>query len=249
MTIDSDIFNSRVTPRFCRVDEKEMTTRFLFEDFFIFSLSSPFPTKPLEKKKNHRAKVKFNVNRSDNMIIQAICLLDQLDKDINKLSMRVREWYSWHFPELVKIVSDPYMYARLVVEIGDRNTLSEDNLEKITNITMDEDLSKKVLLGARTSMGMDVSEGDLVNINAFAIRVRDLLEYRVQLYAYLQDKMAVVAPNLGELIGEVVAARLISHAGSLTNLAKAPASTVQILGAEKGSDSFNFYFFTHTSSS
>ena len=183
------------------------------------------------------------------MIIQAICLLDQLDKDINKLSMRIREWYSWHFPELVKIVSDPYMYARLVVEIGDRNTLSEDNLEKITNITMDEDLSKKVLLGARTSMGMDVSEGDLVNINAFAIRVRDLLEYRVQLYAYLQDKMAVVAPNLGELIGEVVAARLISHAGSLTNLAKAPASTVQILGAEKGSYSFNFYFFTHTSSS
>jgi RNA processing factor Prp31 len=54
--------------------------------------------------------------------------------------------------------------------------------------------------------------------------------------------MAVVAPNLGELIGEVVAARLISHAGSLTNLAKAPASTVQILGAEKGS----FFFFSHT---
>ena len=115
------------------------------------------------------------------MIIQAICLLDQLDKDINKLSMRVRV-VQLALPELVKIVSDPYMYARLVVEIGDRNTLSEDNLEKITNITMDEDLSKKVLLGARTSMGMDVSEGDLVNINAFAIRVRDLLEYRVQLY-------------------------------------------------------------------
>jgi len=93
-----------------------------------------------------RAKVKFNVNRSDNMIIQAVCLLDQLDKDINKLSMRVREWYSWHFPELVKIVSDPYMYSRLVVEIGDRNTLSEDNLDKITNITMDEELSKKVYL-------------------------------------------------------------------------------------------------------
>ena len=45
--------------------------------------------------------------------------------------------------------------------------------------------------------------------------------------------MASVAPNLATLIGETVGARLISHAGSLTNLAKYPASTVQILGAEK----------------
>ncbi len=47
------------------------------------------------------------------------------------------------------------------------------------------------------------------------------------------DKMHAVAPNLSALIGELVGARLISHAGSLTNLAKYPASTVQILGAEK----------------
>ena len=91
-----------------------------------------------------RAKIKFNVNRSDNMIIQAICLLDQMDKDLNKFAMRVREWYGWHFPELVKIVNDNYMYARLVKCIGDRNAISEDDLDKVTNITMDEDLSKKV---------------------------------------------------------------------------------------------------------
>merc|ERR1712167_342742 len=54
-----------------------------------------------------------------------------------------------------------------------------------------------------------------------------------QLASYLTDKMSVVAPNLSALIGDTVAARLISKAGSLTNLAKAPASTVQILGAEK----------------
>ena len=70
-----------------------------------------------------RAKVKFNVNRSDNMIIQAICLLDQLDKDLNTFAMRVREWYSWHFPELVKIVNDNYMFARLVLLIKRRDSL------------------------------------------------------------------------------------------------------------------------------
>ena len=46
------------------------------------------------------AQVKFNVNRVDNMVIQAIALLDTLDKDINTFVMRVREWYSWHFPSL-----------------------------------------------------------------------------------------------------------------------------------------------------
>merc|ERR1712240_388043 len=58
-------------------------------------------------------------------------------------------------------------------------------------------------------------------------------DYRKELSAYLQNKMSLVAPNLATLIGDTVGARLISHAGSLTNLAKAPASTVQILGAEK----------------
>merc|ERR1712073_199513 len=75
--------------------------------------------------------------------------------------------------------------------------------------------------------------GDLLNIDMFASRVVALADYRKGLSAYLQEKMASVAPNLATLIGDTVGARLISHAGSLTNLAKYPASTVQILGAEK----------------
>lgn len=59
-----------------------------------------------------RAAVKFNPNRSDNMIIQAVALLDQLDKDLNSMAMRVKEWYSWHFPELKDIVKDNYLFAR-----------------------------------------------------------------------------------------------------------------------------------------
>merc|ERR1719413_276900 len=67
----------------------------------------------------------------------------------------------------------------------------------------------------------------------FASRVIGITEYRKELSTYLRSKMSVVAPNLAVLIGDTVGARLISHAGSLTNLAKCPASTVQILGAEK----------------
>ncbi|NXH18211.1 NOP56 protein, partial [Bucco capensis] len=180
-----------------------------------------------------RAKVKFNVNRVDNMIIQSISLLDQLDKDINTFSMRVREWYGYHFPELIRIVSDNYTYCRLAKFIGNRKELSEESLEGLEEIVMDGAKAQAILEASRSSMGMDISPLDLINIESFSSRVISLSEYRKGLQEYLRSKMSQVAPSLSALIGEVVGARLISHAGSLTNLAKYPASTVQILGAEK----------------
>jgi len=180
-----------------------------------------------------RAKVKFNVNRVDNMVIQAIFLLDTLDKDVNSFSMRVREWYSWHFPELVKIVNDNYLYAKAAKYIEDKSKLTEDKIPGLTDILGDEDKAKEILEAAKASMGQDLSPIDLINVQQFAQRVMDLSEYRRKLYDYLVTKMSDIAPNLASLIGEVVAARLISHAGSLTNLAKCPSSTLQILVAEK----------------
>ncbi|KAH0766751.1 hypothetical protein KY285_002622 [Solanum tuberosum] len=180
-----------------------------------------------------RAKVKFNVNRVDNMVTQAIVLLDTLDKDINTFSMRVREWYSWHFPELVKIVNDNYLYAKVAKFVDDKSQLSEDKISALTEIVGDEDKAKEIVEAAKASMGQDLSPVDLINVKLFAQRVMDLVEYRKNLYDYLVAKMHDIAPNLAALIGEVVGARLISHAGSLTNLAKCPSSTLQILGAEK----------------
>jgi nucleolar protein 56 len=180
-----------------------------------------------------RAKVKFNVNRNDNMVIQAIFLLDTLDKDVNSFAMRVREWYSWHFPELVKIVNDNYLYAKVSKLIEDKSKLSDEHIPALTDILGDEDKAKEVVEAGKASMGQDLSPIDLINVQQFAQRVMDLSEYRKKLYDYLVSKMSDIAPNLASLIGEVVGARLISHAGSLTNLAKCPASTLQILGAEK----------------
>lgn len=180
-----------------------------------------------------RAKVKFNVHRSDNMIIQSIALLDQLDKDVNTFSMRIREWYSYHFPELVKIVPDNYVYAKCAEFIKDRKTLTQDRLEELEAVVNDSAKAQAIIDASKMSMGMDISVVDLINIEMFARRVVKLSEYRKKLSEYLGNKMNSVAPNLQALIGDQVGARLISHAGSLTNLAKYPASTVQILGAEK----------------
>nr|CAB3458876.1 unnamed protein product [Digitaria exilis] len=180
-----------------------------------------------------RAKVKFNVNRVDNMVIQAIFLLDTLDKDINSFSMRVREWYSWHFPELVKIENDNYLYAKIAKSVVNKSDLAEKDIPALADLTGDEEKAKEIVEAAKASMGQDLSPVDLLNVQLFAQRVMDLSEYRKKLHEYLVTKMNDIAPNLTSLIGEVVGARVISHAGSLSSLSKCPASTLQILGAEK----------------
>jgi len=117
--------------------------------------------------------------------------------------------------------------------IQSKSTLDESKVDGMEEITNDRSIAEEILEAARTSMGTEISELDMMNISNFAKRVVSLDEYRRQLHAYLSKKMGNVAPNLAALIGDQVGARLISHAGSLTNLAKYPASTVQILGAEK----------------
>jgi nucleolar protein 56 len=155
------------------------------------------------------------------MIIQSIALLDQLDKDVNTFAMRVREWYSWHFPELKDIVKDNIMYARTAALVQDKSSLlssaegtsggSTDKFEGLVNVLGgDDDMARAVVLAAKTSMGMDCSATDMINIVNFTSRMVRLAEYRKQLSAYLSDKMNVVAPNLSALIGDSVAARLIS---------------------------------------
>lgn len=153
-----------------------------------------------------RAKVKFNVNRVDNMIIQSISLIDQLDKDINIFAMRLREWYSFHFPELVKIVNDNYNYARCVKIIGNRQSKMDDEtlVEQIETVTQDESVAQSVVHALKSSMGMDIAEVDFMNIHAFASKVISLAEYRKSLMEYLQNRMHGIAPNLSTLIGETV---------------------------------------------
>ena len=144
-----------------------------------------------------------------------------------------REWYSWHFPELVKLVPDNFQFARVVKHLKNKAEADESKVPGLVEITQDEAKAREIIAAAMASMGTDISDLDMLNIEKFADRVIHLSTYQQQLQAYLSKKMHDIAPNLSELVGEHVGARLISHAGSLTNLAKYPASTVQILGAEK----------------
>ncbi|XP_076871772.1 nucleolar protein 58 [Brachyhypopomus gauderio] len=176
-----------------------------------------------------RYKLKFSPDKVDTMIVQAISLLDDLDKELNNYIMRCREWYGWHFPELGKIVTDNLAYCKSVRKIGDRTNVASTDLSEF----LPEEVEADVKLAAEISMGTEVSEEDISNILHLCDQVIEISEYRTQLYDYLKNRMMAIAPNLTVMVGELVGARLISHAGSLLNLAKHPASTVQILGAEK----------------
>ncbi|CAE6522876.1 unnamed protein product [Rhizoctonia solani] len=176
-----------------------------------------------------RFKLKFSPDKVDIMVIQAIALLDDLDKEINIYSMRVKEWYGWHFPEMGKIIVDNLAYAKVVREMGFRTNAATTSLASI----LPEELELTLKAAAEISMGTEISESDISHIHSLCDQVISISAYRTQLSEYLRNRMNAIAPNLTALVGELVGARLISHAGSLMSLAKHPASTVQILGAEK----------------
>lgn len=176
-----------------------------------------------------RYKLKFSPDKVDTMVIQAVCLLDDLDKELNNYIMRAREWYGWHFPELGKIVTDNLQYIKTMQLIGQRENAVKCDLSDI----LTEEIEEKVKEAAETSMGSEISEYDAEHMQCLCVEIIELHQYRSQLCDYLKARMMALAPNLTVLVGDLIGARLISKAGSLTSLAKHPASTLQILGAEK----------------
>ena len=98
---------------------------------------------------------------------------------------------------------------------------------------LEEDVEQSLKEAAEVSMGTEIAEEDIANIKMLCDQVINIASYRASLYEYLRHRMNAIAPNLTVMVGELVGARLIAHAGSLLSLAKQPASTVQILGAEK----------------
>ncbi|TIB73023.1 hypothetical protein E3Q24_01344 [Wallemia mellicola] len=176
-----------------------------------------------------RFKLRFSPDKVDVMVIQAIALLDDLDKELNIYAMRVKEWYGWHFPEMAKIISDNIAYAKIIKLAGFRTNIPQTDLSGL----LPEDLEQAIKVAANISMGTEISQTDIDHILDLSEQVISISNYRSELYDYLKNRMNAIAPNLTALVGELVGARLISHAGSLTTLAKYPASTVQILGAEK----------------
>ena len=176
-----------------------------------------------------RHKLKFSPDKMDTMIIHAVGLLDSIDKDLNVMAMRTKEWYGWHFPEMGKILNDNLAYARIIQKMGMRSNASQADLSDI----LPKEIEDAIKSAAEISMGTEITREDLEMIQGQAEQVIAFTEVRAQQANYISERMKAIAPNLTAHVGDLIGARLIAHAGSLANFARAPASTVQIYGAEK----------------
>jgi nucleolar protein 56 len=177
-----------------------------------------------------KLRVRGAVEKRDLVIAQAIQTLDDLDRAINLFMGRVREWYGIHFPELDRLLDKHETYARLVLTLGTRENFSAKKLEEEE---IPESKAEQIARAAEKSMGADLVEPDLKEIQDLCKSILNLYQLRQGMENYLDKAMDEVAPNIKTIAGSLLGARLIAVAGGLTNLARRPASTIQVLGAEK----------------
>jgi nucleolar protein 56 len=177
-----------------------------------------------------KLRIKGATGKRDLIVAQGIQTLDSLDQTVNLFMGRLREWYGVYFPELDRLVEKHETYSRLVMNLGDRENFSIDNLEK-ENIPKERTLL--VAKAAESSMGADIAESDLEMIQSLAKDVLNFYLLRKNMEDYVDHTMEELAPNVRAVAGALLGARLIAMAGSLQNLAMRPASTIQVIGAEK----------------
>ena len=162
-------------------------------------------------------------------VIQSINTLDDTDKIINGISSRLREWYGLHFPELDNIIDSVNGYAQIVLA-GKRENMSDD---VFVNAGFPDSKIQMLSVVKEKSRGGDITEENLLMVQALAKNILELFDMRKNLEAQIDTQMEEIAPNITAVLGTTVGARILAKAGSLIKLSTMPASTIQVLGAEK----------------
>jgi len=176
------------------------------------------------------SKVRRISEKLDLHISQSINALDELDKIINVIGARLREWYGLHFPELDYLIQNIFTYAEIVKLAGNRNNIDLNMLE---NLGIESKRADMILVAVQRSKGGDILEENLSIIKKLGNEIIMQTELRKILAHQIEEMMEKIAPNIKELLTATVGARLMAKAGSLQKLSVMPASTIQIIGAEK----------------
>ncbi|NVM52579.1 MAG: C/D box methylation guide ribonucleoprotein complex aNOP56 subunit [Candidatus Helarchaeota archaeon] len=178
-----------------------------------------------------RQKIKEISEEKDRFIAQAIEAVDDCDKALNVFASRIREWYGLHFPELDKKLPSHTSFIKIVGKVGTRAQILTEVFENTVGFPAEK--LEKIKALAKGSMGASITKFELKPLQQFALITEQLYGIRDILATYIDEAMQIVAPNLRALVGALLGARLISLGGSLKRLAMIPASTIQVLGAEK----------------
>jgi nucleolar protein 56 len=176
----------------------------------------------------HRATIelgKIKLSKSvtpDMPIIQAINLLDDLHITANLLAERLREWYGMYLPDLATEIEDEREYARLIRDFCEPDAILEHIAQQEVDVS-----------SLSAGYVSELSEHDKRALIELATLLTTMYYTIDKIERYVQNRCSAIAPNLSRLAGPVIGARLIALTGGLERLAKIPASTIQLLGAEK----------------
>ena len=149
--------------------------------------------------------------QADTLIIQALNTVDDLTTQLNGLSKRLREWYGYFLPELDHAIDDHEHFVNLIVEKS----------------------YEELIATYGRGMQAKVQQQDYTPVKELAIVIQLLFKQRESLLTYIEMILDSYMKNVKTLAGVSIAARLLAGAGSLERLSKLPASTIQMLGAEK----------------
>jgi nucleolar protein 56 len=177
-----------------------------------------------------RATVSAASEEKDLLVKHAIDAIGEIDKSINVVAMRIREWYSLHYPSLSPLIEDQEQFAMVVKACGDKSRIDE---EALASIDLSESVVKSIMEARDKDIGADLQDMDIKVMRSVADSILDFYVLRRELEAYVAEMMISIAPNVTSLVGPLVGARLLSSAGSLKELARKPSSTIQLFGAEK----------------
>lgn len=163
------------------------------------------------------AKGEIRKVRKDEIIMHAIGVFDEITKEVNVLSSKLKEWYGLHFPEMSNLVKNDERYAEIVYKYGKRENIKESGVESY----------------ASSSAGMDFSDEDVKEVQGLARSVSELYATKKSIEKYIETACNRIIPNMSAVAGSILAARLLSLGGGLEKIAKLPSSTIQLLGSEK----------------
>jgi len=153
--------------------------------------------------------------------------IETIERAINQLTEKLEEWYSVYFPEF-KTLEDKKKFVQAVLTI-DRKNINVNELAEVIGEKRAKDAAEK----AKKSLGADLEDRDMKQITTLARAILELYDLEAEYENYQNSVAREICPNISHVAGPEIAAKLVAHTGSLKKLGIMPASTIQVLGAEK----------------
>jgi U4/U6 small nuclear ribonucleoprotein PRP31 len=166
------------------------------------------------------------------LIVDLNQLASEIDHEINVIHKFVRDKYQKRFPELESLVPGALDYLAAVAELGNDIDVKAQHKDTMSRILLPATVIV-VSVTASTTQGKPLTVDELAAINEACTMATELHEAKLDIYKFVEERMALIAPNLSTLVGAGTAAMLMGQAGGLIQLSKMPSCDILVLGTQR----------------